>query len=45
MREVGSACVVLQSPEEVQEAGRKLLTSPHGVVEPERPDGGEDVRL
>lgn len=36
VREEASASVELQSPDEVQEAGRELLASPHGVVKPDR---------
>lgn len=40
VREDASARMVLQIPEELQETGRKLLESPHGVVEPDRRDTG-----
>lgn len=41
MREGGCLCVVLQTTEEVQEAGGEQLRSPLGVIEPERQDAGQ----
>lgn len=40
MREVASARIVLQRPDKIQEADRKVLRVPFGIVIPERQDAG-----